>query len=120
MIRASLIALLLATPATAQRYRIEYSIAMPDPASHLYSITMFVSGLTGAPVELQLPVWSPGRYARMDFAKNVQEFAVTSSDGKTPRWTKPNGSRWRITPGSARSLRVTYRVFANAPMSGTF
>src|SRR5688572_28490776 len=114
------VAFVLASPAAAQRYRIEYSIAMPDPASHLYSITMFVSGLTGVPVELQMPVWSPGRYARMDFAKNVQEFAATSSDGRTLRWTKVNGSAWRVTPGSARSMRVTYRVFANAPMSGTF
>lgn len=120
MMRVVLIALLFAGPAAAQRYRIEYTVAMPDPASHLYSITMFVAGLTGSAVELQMPVWSPGRYARMDFAKNVQEFAVTSSDGKALRWTKTNGSRWRVTPGSARSMRVTYRVFANAPMSGTF
>lgn len=116
---ASLLLLASAT-ASAQRYRIEYAIAMPEPASHLYSITLFVSGLTGGPVELQMPVWSPGRYAKMDFARNVQDFVVTASDGKLLRWDKTNGSRWRITPGAARSLRVTYRVFANAPMSGTF
>src|SRR6185295_4233299 len=104
----------------ASQYRIEYTIAMPDPASHLYSITLFVGGLTGRSIELQLPVWSPGRYAKMDFAKNVQEFVVTASDGKPMRWDKTNGSRWRIHPGSARSMRVSYRVFANAPMSGTF
>ncbi|MGH7677854.1 MAG: M61 family metallopeptidase [Gemmatimonadaceae bacterium] len=114
------LALAFATPAAAQRYRIEYTIAMPEPASHLYSITMFVSGLTGAPVELQLPVWSPGRYAKMDFAKNVQDFSATASDGKPLRWSKTNGSRWRIALGTARSMRVSYRVFANAPMSGTF
>lgn len=120
VLRYVLFALLVASPAAAQRYRIEYTIAMPDPASHLYSITMFLSGLTGGPVELQMPVWSPGRYAKMDFAKNVQEFAVTASDGKPIRWDKTNGSRWRITPGAARSMRVSYRVFANAPLSGTF
>jgi predicted metalloprotease with PDZ domain len=120
MIRSVILALLLAQSAAAQRYRIEYNIAMPDPASHLYAITIFVSGLTGSTVELQLPVWSPGRYAKMDFAKNVQEFAVTASDGKPLRWTKTSGSRWRVTPGNARSMRVSYRVFANAPMSGTF
>lgn len=121
MIRQSLLlAFVLAAPLSAQRYRIEYTIAMPEPASHLYDVTLFVSGLTGAPVELQMPVWSPGRYAKMDFARNVQQFAVTSSDGRPLRWTKVDGSRWRVTPGAARSLRATYRVFANAPMSGTF
>jgi predicted metalloprotease with PDZ domain len=111
-----------ASPAAAQRYRVEYTIAMPEPASHLYHVTMFVSGVGGGPqpVELQMPVWSPGRYARMDFARNVQDFAATGSDGRPLRWDKVNGSRWRVFPGASRSLRVSYRVFANAPMSGTF
>jgi predicted metalloprotease with PDZ domain len=107
-------------PAAAQQYRIEYAIGMPDVTSHLYAVTLFASGLTGRPVDLQLPVWSPGRYARMDFAKNVQEFSTTGSDGKPLPWYKINGSRWRVSPGASRSMRVTYRVFANAPMSGTF
>ncbi|HMC54748.1 MAG TPA: hypothetical protein VKH19_06210 [Gemmatimonadaceae bacterium] len=107
-------------PAHAQRYRIEYTVALTDPASHLYDITLFVSGVAGQAVELQMPVWSPGRYARMDFARNVQEFSASSSDGKALRWTKLNGSKWRVTPGAARSVTVRYRVFANAPMSGTF
>ena len=116
----ALVTLLGAGQAGAQRYRIEYTIAMPDPASHLYSISMFISGLTGAPVDLQMPVWSPGRYAKMDFAKNVQDFRALASDGKPMRWEKITGSRWRIHPGSARSVRVSYRAFANSPMSGTF
>jgi predicted metalloprotease with PDZ domain len=108
------------TPARAPQYRIAYTIAMPDVASHLYAITLTASGLTGGDVDLQMPVWSPGRYGRMDFAKNVQEFSASGSDGKPLRWTKVNGSLWRITPGASRSVRVAYRVFANAPMSGTF
>ncbi len=118
--RLAVLALLGAVPLGAQRYRIEYTIAMPDPASHLYSISMFISGFAGTPVQLQLPVWSPGRYGKMDFAKNVQEFTALASDGKPMRWDKTSGSTWRVFPGSARSMRVSYRVFANAPLSGTF
>ncbi len=109
-----------ANPAHAQRYSVEYTITMPEPASHLYSVQLFVSGLVGQSVELQMPVWSPGRYARMDFARNVQEFAAVTSDGKPVSWTKTNGSRWVLRPGSARSVRITYRVFANSQLSGTF
>ena len=118
--RGLILAVLFPGALFSQQYRIEYTIAMPEPASHLYSIATFVSGLTGRTVDLQMPVWSPGRYAKMDFAKNVQEFTVTASDGKPIRWEKTTGSRWRIYPGSARSISVGYRVFANAPMSGTF
>lgn len=112
--------LVLPHAGSAQRYRIEYTIAMPEPASHLYEITMHVSGVRTSPTELQLPVWSPGRYGKMDFAKNVQDFVVTGSDGKPIRWDKTTGSRWRVFNGLARSFRVSYRAFANAPMSGTF
>ena len=105
---------------TARPLRIAYTIAMPDPASHLYAITLTVSGLTGGAVNLQMPVWSPGRYGRMDFAKNVQEFAVTGTGGTALPWNRVSGSLWRVSPGASPSMRVSYRVFANAPMSGTF
>src|SRR5438445_6743952 len=100
----------------ARPYHVDYAIAMPDVASHLYSITLTVSGLTGRPVNLQMPVWSPGRYGRMDFAKNVQDFAVSAADGTPLRWDKVSGSLWRVSPGASRSVRVGYHVFANAPM----
>lgn len=64
--KAAILATLFgASPLHAQRYTIEYTVTMPDPASHLYSVQIFIGGLLGQPVELQMPVWSPGRYARM-------------------------------------------------------
>src|SRR2546425_12457821 len=112
--------LLAQAPPAAPPYRLEYTIAMPDLASHLYSITLTASGVSDSAVDLQMPVWSPGRYGRMDFAKNVQEFAASGTDGKPLRWDKINGSLWRVFPGTSRGMRVTYRGFANSPMSGTF
>ncbi|MFN2570388.1 MAG: hypothetical protein ABR537_02075 [Gemmatimonadales bacterium] len=108
-----------AAPA-APPLRIEYTIAMPEVSSHLYAITLTVGGLRGRSVNLQLPVWSPGRYGRMDFAKNVQDLAATAADGTPLHWDRINGSLWRVALGASRSVRVSYRVFANAPMSGTF
>ena len=105
---------------SATPWQIAYTIAMPDPASHLYEVGIDIGGVGGAPVELQLPVWSPGRYARMDFARNVQDFAATGADGAPLRWEKVAGSRWRVTPGAGGDrVRVRYRVFAN-DLSGTF
>ena len=118
--KALLVLSLLQARPVARPYTIQYTIAMPDVVSHLYTITLTASGLTGRSVDLQMPVWSPGRYGRMDFAKNVQDVAVSGSDGQPLRWTKVDGSLWRVSTGASRSVRVTYRVFANAPMSGTF
>lgn len=106
--------------AAARPYHIEYAIAMPDVGTHLYAITLSIAGTFSGPVRLQMPVWSPGRYARMDFAKNVQDVAVADSAGRPLRWDRVDGSVWRVFPGTSRRMRVSYRVFANAPMSGTF
>jgi predicted metalloprotease with PDZ domain len=99
--------------------RIAYRVAMPAPASHLYDIEMDVDGASGATLALQLPVWSPGRYARMDFARNIQEFRATDATGRPLAWDKTNGSRWVVRTGGARAIRVRYRSFDNA-LSGTF
>src|SRR5438034_9931846 len=107
------LALLVLLPcALRAQYRIEYSVAMPPPdlASHLYTIELFVSGVHGNAVELQMPVWSPGRYARMDFARNIQDLTISSTDGAPVRVERTTGSHWRVShlPGRARSLRVHY------------
>ena len=99
--------------------RIAYHVAMPDPAAHLYEIGVQIDGAVGATLPLQLPVWSPGRYAKMDFAKNVQDFRATDAAGNPLTWTKTDGSRWVVDSKGARSVRITYRSFDNA-LSGTF
>jgi predicted metalloprotease with PDZ domain len=106
-------------PAAAAPYRIAYRIAMPDPAAHLYEVAIDVDGVRGASLPLQLPVWSPGRYAKMDFAKNVQEFSATDANGKPLAWDKTDGSRWVVRTAGAKGVRVRYKSF-NDNLSGTF
>ena len=101
-------------------YSIAYQVAMPDPASHLYHIQIDVGRVAGDSLILQMPVWSPGRYAPMFFAKNVQQFAVTTTAGRPVRWDRTDGSRWRIHTAGLTAVRVSYLMYADAPMSGTF
>ena len=107
------------TESTAGRLDIAYRVAMPDPASHLFDVQMDIGRVSGEVVKLQLPIWSPGRYGRMDFAKNVQEFSATNGAGMRVRWDKENGSLWRVYPAGAQVLKLRYRVYANN-LSGTF
>jgi predicted metalloprotease with PDZ domain len=107
-----------ATAQSARQATIAYRIAMPEPATHLYEIEMDVDGVPGRVLALQLPVWSPGRYAKMDFAKNIQDFRATDAAGAPLAWTKSDGDRWLVTTGG-RPARIRYRSFDNA-LSGTF
>ncbi len=108
-------------------YGIAYTVAMPDPASHLYEIGMEVRGALPDTLRLVLPVWSPGRYARVDFARNVQGFAAEDGAGRALAWTKLGGSTWGVRTGDGtgvgaagtRTARVRYRVFAD-DLSGTY
>jgi predicted metalloprotease with PDZ domain len=103
---------------TSRPARIAYRVAMPAPDAHLYEIELDVDGVGGRTLALQLPVWSPGRYARMDFAKNIQEFRATDDAGRPLAWTKTDGSRWVVTTGG-RAARIRYKSFDDA-LSGTY
>ena len=108
-----------ATESRGPALDIAYRLGIQEPASHLYDVQLDVGGRFGDTLRLQLPVWSPGRYARMDFARNVQEFRAEGDGGRPLAWAKEGGSLWRVVPAGARSVRVRYRVFAD-DLSGTF
>src|SRR5262249_19085480 len=118
-----------------QRLTLDYHLAMSQPNSHLFEVTIEVTiprDMKITSLDFQMPRWSPGRYAVFDFAKNVQEVKarfvcpagldctipdspVTRLDDQT--WRVPVGA---FTPSGINSiLRFSYKVFAN-DLSGTF
>lgn len=134
-IHAAFVALLLLTlafPAAAQDqpFRIKYELAMPQPSSHLFLVTIEVAVPEDAKVEaidFQMPKWSPGRYAVFDFAKNVQEFHALggicppTADCTQPTFpvTRVDDQTWRVSMMNTHSATITYKVFGN-DLSGTF
>jgi predicted metalloprotease with PDZ domain len=92
---------------------------MPDPATHYFEVELRITGIRTDSLDVQLPVWSPGRYARMDFARNLQRFSAADSAGKPIVVQELNGSRWRMRTHGRGDARITYRVFANT-LDGTF
>src|ERR1041385_7407655 len=65
---------------------ITYRLSMSRPVSHLFEVAIEIElpdERKDERVELQMPKWSPGRYAVFDFAKNVQEFRAVA--GICPR-----------------------------------
>ena len=100
------------------RFDIAYRIGWGDPSTHTYDVQIDIGKVADDVVKLQMPVWSPGRYAPFFFARNVTQFSVTN--GTTPvRWDRENGSLWRIYTKGETHVTVRYRVYANT-LSGTF
>src|SRR6185437_3152452 len=92
---------------------IAYSLTLTDTAGHYYDVRMDIAGALPDTLRVQMPVWSPGRYARMDLARNVRGETVQDANGRAVRFDRENGSLWRIYPAGARSVSFRYQVFAN-------
>ena len=133
--RAIILTLLLTIPlvvhAQDRPLKLNYRLAMTQPSSHLFEVTIEVEvPQSSAPeaLDFQMPKWSPGRYAVFDFAKNVQQFRALG--GICPpvniRCALPDfpvmrvdEQTWRVTMKNTHSATISYKVYGN-DLSGTF
>jgi predicted metalloprotease with PDZ domain len=103
---------------------ISYVVSMPRPFTHYLQIEMRVRAAEGArlpsPLDLVMPVWTPGSYLIREYERNVQDFSATPGGGDMPakpalpfRWSKTNKNTWRVETAGAREARVSYAVYSN-------
>jgi predicted metalloprotease with PDZ domain len=91
-----------------------YQVAMSQPTSHLFEVTLQVTNWQQDVLELVMPVWTPGSYLVREYARHVQDFTV--GDSSTQQFLesrKVSKNHWEIVTGSSQSIRIKYRVFAN-------
>jgi predicted metalloprotease with PDZ domain len=95
-------------PLSQPRTQLEilYQVAMPQPQSHLFEVTLIVKGWRSPFLDLKMPVWTPGSYLVREYARHVQDFAAGS-------WRKVAKNHWQVDTVEAGEITVRYRVFAN-------
>lgn len=98
---------------------IRYTFYQKNPASHYIYIDMFVDQLKGGKLQLQLPVWRPGRYELGNFAKNIKRVDVFNEKNEALPFTKLNKDLWEIETGNSASVKITYSYFANELNAGS-
>jgi len=107
--------------ATGAFERISYGLSMTRPATHLFEVTMEITApadAAPATVDLQMPLWQPGRYSIADFAENVQEFSAKSAN-QPLTFRKTDSQTWQVQTRGNRTFSVSYKVYGN-DLSGTF
>lgn len=87
---------------------IHYRVSLDRKNEHLVDITMTVTDVRGAHVDLVMPVWIPGSYKVRDFSRNVQEFNA----GRLA-WKKLDKNTWRVETEGRDSIEVSYAVYAH-------
>jgi predicted metalloprotease with PDZ domain len=93
---------------------IAYEVAMPQPASHLFEVTLRVKNWQSPVLDLKMPVWTPGSYLVREYARHIQDFVAESSTQKKLLMSRKVGkNHWQIETQNLSEITVFYRVFAN-------
>src|SRR5215468_10233812 len=101
-------------PASASKpLELSYTLAFPQPYTHLYEISLTIGNVATPQLDLSLPIWTPGSYLAREYARNVQDFNVDDGSGRPLPWRKIDKATWRIETAAGgdrpKTIRVSYR-----------
>ena len=97
---------------TTQAATLYYRVAMSQPASHLFEVTLQVDNWREATLDLKMPVWTPGSYLVREYARHVQDFVAV--DGEKRLISQKLGkNHWQVATEGCSQIKVSYRIYAN-------
>ena len=97
---------------TGQKASLSYQVAMSQPASHLFEVSLQVSNWRSPVLDLKMPVWTPGSYLVREYARHLQDFSARSDKRKLVS-QKLGKNHWQIVTEDVTEIKVSYRVYAN-------
>jgi predicted metalloprotease with PDZ domain len=94
---------------------LHYTVAMPQPASHLFEVSFQIRGWALPVLDLKMPVWTPGSYLVREYARHVQDFSAAAFQPPQTllSWHKCSKNHWQIDTDGISEVQITYRVFAD-------
>ncbi|MEA5534317.1 M61 family metallopeptidase [Crocosphaera sp. XPORK-15E] len=94
--------------------KISYQVAMSQPNSHLFEVTLALQNWSDEVLNLKLPVWTPGSYLVREYARHIQDFRAFSSQNKKKLLSQKVGkNHWEVETKENSDIIIKYRVFAN-------
>jgi predicted metalloprotease with PDZ domain len=105
------------TLSTPKPLELSYTLAFPQPHTHLYEVSLTIGNVATPQLELSLPIWTPGSYLAREYARHVQDFNADDGSERALPWRKTDKATWRIETGASgdkpMTIRASYRVYAN-------
>ena len=96
------------TTLSSTRLSLSYQVAMSEPTSHLFEVTLQITGWQAPILNLKMPVWTPGSYLVREYSRLVQDFQAVNLNSR-----KVAKNHWQIDNGDSSEITVKYRVFAH-------
>ncbi len=90
---------------------VAFTVSMPQPASHIFHVTMRVAGIAGETQEFKMPVWTPGYYRVIDYAKSLSNLHAHDPAGHELAWEKTTRNAWRVVTAGASSVTLDYDIY---------
>ena len=89
---------------------IRYQITPSNPKTHLFSVKIEVSNPSLPMQKVRLPNWIPGSYLIRDFAKNIMDLKVETTNGDYVHLEQLDKSNWQFS--SQKAVIISYEVYA--------
>ena len=90
-----------------------YQVAMSQPASHLFEVTLQINNWQSDVLDLKMPVWTPGSYLVREYARHIQDLVAEDNRGEVLNSQKLGKNHWQIATKDNSQLKISYRVYAN-------
>lgn len=90
----------------------DFTVSMDRPVNHYYHVELRCDQLTGATQDFKMPVWMPGYYRIMDYAKDVVNFKASDSSGAPLPLVKIDKNTWRVKTAGGSRIVLNYDVYA--------
>jgi len=102
----------------AQKSTLSYTVKMDNPEWHFFHVALSCKGIKKDFIDFKMPVWTPGYYQKLDFAKNLQQFKATDATGKELKWEKAGDNVWRVYSKNS-DINLSYEIKTERPFVAT-
>jgi predicted metalloprotease with PDZ domain len=87
-----------------------YLFRIEQPEARRIEVELSVEARGARHLDVRLPVWTPGSYLVREHQRHVDGFQARDESGGELPVEKIDKHTWRISPGSARTVRAGYRL----------
>jgi predicted metalloprotease with PDZ domain len=97
---------------------VKFTFSVPQPNTQYIHIVAEIPVSSNVTL-VHLPAWRPGRYELANFAKNIRNFKISTTDHKSLVFKKVNKDTWEVKSDNCESIVVSYNFYASELNAGS-
>lgn len=96
-----------------RKVTLHYTVEMPNPKDHLFTVKLAIEGSIPTDFTLRLPAWTPGSYLIREFSRHVGPVRATIAGMPETLCKKISKDAWSVPcPAGTETVVLTYTVYA--------